>query len=197
MPKKKTMIQRVQSIYILVTLIALITVTIGADVFINQVSKNGVFQLTTHANSFGVQRDVVIEGELNSDDAALIKETIEKIEVPKENLKEIVTFYFPFFSVGILLSLLASLTLFSFKKLDRQIKFGRLLFIFNFLVFGTTLVLYYLLSQETSELTNDYTVSTQLGFGFYCIVIAVAFSFLANIGIRRDIKLLKSIDRIR
>jgi hypothetical protein len=166
-------------------------------VFVTEVSKKGVFELRTTANSFGVQRAIVIQDELNNDDKTFIKKTIEKIEVPEENLKEIVTFYFPFFSIGILLSLLASLTLFSFKKLERQIKFGRILFIFNFLVFGATLVLYYLLRKETTALSGDYTVSNQLGFGFYCIVIAVAFSFLANIGIRRDIKLLKSIDRIR
>lgn len=191
------MIQRVQNLYLFLTLVALVIVTIGSDVFVTTISKKESFELTTHANVYGVQRDITIEGELSPKDAEFVKKSIEKIEVPADDLKEIPTLYFPFYSIGILLSMLTAMTILSYKKLKRQIKLGRILFIFNFLSFGAVLVLYYLLRNETSDLGEAYKVSNQLGFGFYCIVIATAFSFLGNIGIRRDIKLIQSIDRIR
>tara|TARA_B100000508_G_scaffold141091_1_gene146325 strand:- start:59616 stop:60191 length:576 start_codon:yes stop_codon:yes gene_type:complete len=191
------MIQRVQNLYLFLALVALIIVTIGTDVFVTTIVKKESFELTTHANVYGVQRDISVSSDLEQKDAEFIKRSIEKVEVPSEDLNQIPTLYFPFYSIGILLSMLAAMTILSYKKLKRQIKLGRVLFVFNFLSFGTILVLYYLLKQETSELGEAYIVSNQLGFGFYCIVIATAFSFLANIGIRRDIKLIQSIDRIR
>lgn len=191
------MVQRVQNLYLFLTLVALVIVTIGTDVFVTTISKKESFELITHANVYGVQRDISMEGELSPKDAEFVKKSIEKIEVPADDAKEIPTLYFPFYSIGILLSMLTAMTILSYKKLKRQIKLGRILFIFNFLSFGTVLVLYYLLKNETSDLGEAYEVSNQLGFGFYCIVIATAFSFLGNIGIRRDIKLIQSIDRIR
>lgn len=191
------MIQRVQNLYLLLVFIALIILTIGTDVFVSTVAKPEAFSLTTHANVYGVQRDILIQGEVSEDAAEYIKSTTEQIAVPEADMKGIPTFYFPFFSITILMCILTAATVLSYKKLKRQLRLGRLLFVLNFLGFGTVLVLYYLLRQETADLGDSYTVSHQLGFGFYCIVIATAFSFLANIGIRRDIKLIKSIDRIR
>lgn len=191
------MIQRVQTLYLFLVLVALIMVTIGTDIFVTTVKKENTFSLTTHANVYGVQRDVSIEGDLTEKEATFIKQSIEKIEVPEEDLNQIPTLYFPFYSIGILLAMLTTLTILSYKKLKRQIKLGRVLFVLNFLGFGTMLALYYLLRNETAGLAESYEVTNELGFGFYCIVIATAFSFLANIGIRRDIKLIQSIDRIR
>lgn len=195
--KRINMIQRVQSLYLLLVLIALVMVTIGTDVFVTQVNKKDSFELVTHANVYGVQRDFTMSGTPDEADERFIMSALEKVEVPEENRKGIPTFYFPFYSLGILLSMLTVVVLLSYKNLKRQIKLGRILFILNFLSFGAVLVLYYLLRNETSSLSETYSVSNQLGFGFYCIVIATAFSFLANIGIRRDIKLIQSIDRIR
>ncbi|MGM0478105.1 MAG: DUF4293 family protein [Bacteroidota bacterium] len=191
------MIQRVQNLYLILVFIALIILTIGTDVFVSNVAKPEAFSLTTHANVYGVQRDLLIEGNISDVSAEYIKSTTEQIAVPEADMKGIPTFYFPFFSITILMCILTAATVLSYKKLKRQLRLGRLLFVLNFLGFGTMLVLYYLLRQETADLGDSYTVSHQLGFGFYCIVIATAFSFLANIGIRRDIKLIKSIDRIR
>lgn len=191
------MIQRVQNLYLFLTLAALVVVTIGTDVFVSNIAKENAFEMTTHGNVYGVQRDIVISDGITQRDAEFVKASIEKVELPSEDLNGIPTFYFPFYSIGILLAMLTTLTILSYKNLKRQIKLGRALFVLNFLMFGTTLVLYYFLKNETTELGDAYTVSNKLGFGFYCIVIATAFSFLGNIGIRRDIKLIQSIDRIR
>jgi hypothetical protein len=195
--KSCDMIQRVQNLYLFLVLAALVTVTIGTDIFVTTISKEDTFELTTHANVYGVQRDISITGDLSQKDSDFVKRSIEKVDLPSSDLNEVPTFYFPFYSIGILLSMLTTMTILSFKRLKRQIKLGRALFIFNFLSFGTMLVLYYLLKTETADLGESYQVSNELGFGFYCVVIATAFSFLGNIGIRRDIKLIQSIDRIR
>jgi len=190
------MIQRVQSLYLILTLAALVVLTLGQDVFESTVVKPDAFALKTHANVFGVQKDIVINGELVRDDEVFIKTALEKVDVPKETVG-IPTFYFPFFSITILLSMLTVVVLMSYKNLKRQLKLGRVLFVFNLLSFAVAVMFYYILMSHTSGLEDSYVVNNTLGLGFYCIAIATAFSFLANIGIRRDLRLIQSIDRIR
>lgn len=190
------MIQRVQSLYLILTLAALVVLTLGQDVFESTVVKPDAFALKTHANVFGVQKDIVVNGALTVEDEKFIKYTLEKVDVPEET-KEIPTFYFPFFSITILLSMLTVVVLMSYKNLKRQLKLGRMLFVFNLLSFVVAVIFYYILKSYTSGLDESYNVNNILGLGFYCIAIATAFSFLANIGIRRDLRLIQSIDRIR
>jgi hypothetical protein len=190
------MIQRVQSLYLILTLAALVVLTLGQDVFESTVIKADAFTLKTHANVFGVQKDIFVNGELNGEDEVFIKSALEKVDVPQET-KEIPTFYFPFFSITILLSMLTVVILMGYKNLKRQLKLGRVLFVFNLLSFVVAVVFYYILQSQTSGLGENYNVNNTLGLGFYCIAIATAFSFLANIGIRRDLRLIQSIDRIR
>ncbi len=195
--KIKFMIQRVQNLYLILVFVALVILTIGTDVFVSTVTEPNAFTATTHANVYGVQRDLSIEGDVSEASAEYIKMTTEQVEVPSENVRGIPTFYFPFFSITILMCIITAATVLSYRKLKRQLRLGRILFVINFIGFGTVLVLYYVLRQETAGLSDSFVTSYQLGVGFYCIVIATAFSFLANIGIRRDIKLIESIDRIR
>ncbi|HLV42625.1 MAG TPA: DUF4293 family protein [Brumimicrobium sp.] len=190
------MIQRVQSIYLLLTLIALIFLSIGTDVFVTKAKQKDQFEMVSHGNVYGVQKDLYIKGELSDKNVELLRMATGKIDF-ENTMEGIPTFYFPFYSITILLSMLATVVLLGYKNLRRQIKLGRILFVANFILFGVSIVLYNLLRSNTLPQSNEYTVSAQLGMGFYCIVIALAFSFLANIGIRRDLRLIKSIDRIR
>ena len=190
------MIQRVQSLYLLLTLVALIFLSIGTDVFVTKAKQKDQFEMVSHGNVYGVQKDIYIKGELSDQNVELLRNATGKIDFI-ETMEGIPTFYFPFYSITILLAMLTTVVLLGYKNLRRQIKLGRMLFVLNFLVFGVTIVLYNLLRSNTLPQSNDYAVSAQLGMGFYCIVIALAFSFLANIGIRRDLRLIKSIDRIR
>jgi len=190
------MIQRVQSLYLLLTLGALIFLTIGIDVFVTEVAQKDQFDMISHGNVYGVQKDIHLHGELTDKNVSLLKEATGKVDIDGD-IVGVPTYYFPFYSITILLSMLTVVVLLGYKNLKRQLKLGRLLFVFNFLLFGASIVLYYLLRNNTIPGSTDYTNSTHLAFGFYCIVIALAFSFLANIGIRRDVRLIKSIDRIR
>ncbi|MFK7784566.1 MAG: DUF4293 family protein [Crocinitomicaceae bacterium] len=47
------------------------------------------------------------------------------------------------------------------------------------------------------NLIEGEELKRELGLGFYLFVVGLPFSFLANVGIKRDKRLLDSIDRIR
>lgn len=190
------MIQRIQSVYLLIVLTSLILITIGSDVFVHRVKKEEVFELKAHANVYGVQKDFTITGDISEDDLILIKREVNKTEI-ENDMEGIPTNRIPFYSITIILSMLTVVVLFGYKNLERQMKLGRLLFVLNLLMFiGTTILYYSFKSTAFNDVAGVDTV-TYLEFGFYCIAITVAFSFLANTGIKRDLKLIKSIDRIR
>ena len=190
------MIQRVQSLYLLLTLGALIFLSVGTDVFVTEVMQKDQFDMISHGNVYGVQKDLHVHAELTDENISLLREATGKVDIDGD-MKGVPTFYFPFYSITILLAMLTTVVLLGYKNLKRQHKLGRLLFVLNFILFGATIALYYLLRSNTIPESADYSSSTYLAFGFYCIVTALAFSFLANIGIGRDVRLIKSIDRIR
>ena len=108
----------------------------------------------------------------------------------------------PLFIVQILLLLFAILTLGSYKRLNRQIQFSRALIFLTLLYCIGTLALYTfsngLLISYTDELRFQLSeVNKTAGLGFYLVCCLVPFSILAYLGIRRDLELIKSVDRIR
>jgi len=190
------MIQRVQTIYLFLTLLALVWLTLDSDVFTTKVSQEDQFEMTIHGNVYGVQKDLITTDALTLENEKILKSATGKVNLTKE-MTGISTFYFPFFSITILMAMLATMTILSYKRLKRQIRLGRMLFVANFFVFIGALILYYLLRSSVGTMSENFTYSYELGFGFYCIALALAFSFLSNIGMRRDLRLIQSIDRIR
>lgn len=191
------MIQRLQSVYLLLVLAAMITLSLGVTVFENTTQKKGSFVLTTTANVYGVQEGLKVNGELAIEDKDVLRQTLDIVNI-ENGVENVPTFYFPFYSITILLSMFTLVVLMGYKKLERQLKLGRVLFIVNFLAFGVVLLLYYQLMGSNGFEDKEWVeIHHGLGLGFYCIVFALAFSFLANTGIKRDLKLIKSIDRIR
>ena len=104
------------------------------------------------------------------------------------------------FSVSIFLSfiLLALLVVvFMFKKLNVQAILGKLFYVF---LLGYILFLYMnsnelmLFIQDTYKIEN---VQLLYLYSFYAPIVAVTFVFLANRGIKKDMDLLKSLDRLR
>ena len=190
------MIQRIQSFYLLLTIGALVIITLGTDVFVTTVSKQGQFEIISHGNVYGVQKDLLIKEGLDHDNRNLLKSAIGKADL-KDSMKGIPTFYFPFYSIAIILTVLAAATLFSFKNLKRQFKLVISLTVLTLLLFGGSKVMSFLLESHSRTNIVGETVQTKFGLGFYCICIAAAFSFLALRGVKRDLKLIRSIDRIR
>ena len=89
--------------------------------------------------------------------------------------------------------ILSALAIFSFKKLAIQLRFTA--YNFLFMALGMFYIFYdlYRLSDETGMLLKSYTAGWALGLPF----IMLFFNFLALRGIRKDIELLASADRLR
>ena len=158
------MIQRIQTLYLFITIILLTIVTFGSTLFsfLNEISRF----------SFG---------------------TYGIVEYSLENDKVIGTTSFPFFIGTIALILLCFLCIMSYKNLNRQFKLGRMIFGIYFLM----LIVVVLLSYFGDSMLDAKTTSREMGLGFLLFVAGFPFTFLANIGIKRDKELLSSLDRLR
>jgi len=100
---------------------------------------------------------------------------------------------FPFFVGTTALALLCFICLMSYKNLKRQFKLGRMIFFLYFFMVVSVI----LLASFGDSLLDEETTSRELGVGFILFVIGFPFSFLANTGIKRDKKLLDSLNRLR
>ncbi len=97
--------------------------------------------------------------------------------------------------VGLIaLILLAFICLMSYKNLARQFRLGRMVF-YLYSLMVVSLLLMALFGDSMVDSTEP--LKRQLGLGFYLFMAGYPFSFLANTGIKRDKRLLDSLDRIR
>lgn len=190
------MIQRIQTVYLLVAIAALVILTLGVDVYSYELRKAENASLKMYVNSYGIQ----IDGELNEHISEADEKKIASWLKIKGNTTIIKGFSytaFPFYSITLFLTMITIATLLTFKKLPTQLRLGRMAFIFNLIILVFTVVFYYTLKSQFNEMLENAEVSSYLGVGFFCMIISTAFLFLANIGIKRDLDLIKSIDRIR
>lgn len=100
---------------------------------------------------------------------------------------------FPLFIGLISLVLLTFICLMAYKNINRQFKLGRTVFFLYFL----SLTAIFFLSIWGGGLVEAKTTSREMSLGYWLFIIGFPFSFLANIGIKRDKKLLDSLDRLR
>lgn len=195
--KFQVMIQRVQSIYLALVIIALITLTLGSNVFFYNIQQEDVIDLTLSVNVFGSQADATFGEQFDEAQNQNIASLLQ-IKNKMNQVKRQPVVSFPYYLFSIFLTLLAVATLLSFKKLATQQKIARLNFVLNLVAFIFVLLIYYLGKNQASGFAIDGAeLKARLGLGFYCLVASTAFSFLALIGIKRDLQLIKSIDRIR
>jgi len=81
----------------------------------------------------------------------------------------------------------------AYKNVNRQFKLGRSIFYIYFL----SLIAVILLSVYGGSLLDVKTTSREMGLGYWLFIAGFPFSFLANVGIKKDKKLLDSLDRLR
>lgn len=93
----------------------------------------------------------------------------------------------------IALALLCFLCIMSYKNLKRQFKLGRTIFMLYF----ASIVGILLLSFFGENLIDEGEMKRELGVGFYLFIAGFPFTFLANVGIKKDKRLLDSLDRLR
>lgn len=190
------MIQRVQTVYLLIAAVALVILTMGVTVYSYSIHKENSAQFETTVSSYGIQIDGEVLDGISEED----QESLRNFLKLKERSKRLVGYQFssfPYYIFSLFLAMLVIGIIFLYKKPESQLKLGRLAFVMCIILFGLTLILYYSMKSQFMGLIDGAEVKSYLGFGFYLILIATAFIFLANIGIKRDINLVKSIDRIR
>ncbi len=99
----------------------------------------------------------------------------------------------PFYLFPILLILLGFMTIMSYKNINRQLRLARLNFFLYFILLIATLI-FCMAGDSFLGLKN---ASREMGLGFILLTVGFPFTFLANIGIKRDKKLLDSLNRLR
>jgi Flp pilus assembly protein TadB len=190
------MLQRIQTVYILVAIAALITLTLGVDVYSYKLSKTDSAEFVFHVNSYGIQIDGAISEQISDEDQKALTQLL-KIQNKTERVSGLSYTSFPFYSISLFLAMITIAALLTFKKLPTQLRLGRMAFFFNLIILIFTVVFYYTLRNQFNDMLDGAEMNSYLGIGFFCIIISTAFLFLANIGIKRDLDLIKSIDRIR
>jgi len=100
---------------------------------------------------------------------------------------------FPLYIGTIALSLLCVIAIMSYKNLARQYKLGRTIFGLYFI----SLVGILILSIYGGSMIEAKITAREMGLGFFLFVAGFPFTFLANTGIKRDKRLLESLDRLR
>lgn len=156
------MIQRIQSVYLAISMILLLIVSGGVSIF------NFAAETVSYVFSVFGWTTIDVEGNVVQHDG------------------------YPFYLVTGILVLLIFWCIMSYKKLDFQIKLGRIILVLYLL---SIIGLLYLMM--TGEDMFSEAVSRELGLGFLLFVLGFPFIFLANVGVKRDKKLLDSLNRLR
>lgn len=99
----------------------------------------------------------------------------------------------PFFLTLISFILFIFMTLMAYKNLKRQFKLARIVF-FIYLILLISLVFFAVMGG--GMLSADQT-KRELSLGFLLCILGFPFCFLAQLGIKRDKKLLDSLNRLR
>ena len=99
----------------------------------------------------------------------------------------------PFYIVGILMVLFIFYVTMSYKKLNTQLKLARYVS-FAYLAIIIAIVVF---GAMGNKYFYDGNCTRELGAGFSLLVVGFPFCYLAQLGIKRDKKLLDSLNRLR
>jgi hypothetical protein len=100
---------------------------------------------------------------------------------------------FPVWIFGALSVIIPLIGIFIFKNRPVQMRIARLGYLIDL---GYVVYLFFAIDKVSLELYEG-GLSILYHFGFYLPIAAIVFLFLANRGIKKDIALIKSLDRIR
>lgn len=159
------MIQRIQTVHLLVVTILLAIVSFWGN----------LFEIVTD------------EARFNFSASGISKYTLDG--------KELITHTsIPLFIITLALALFALLILFSYKKLNTQFKYARLLWGLYLLALIGVVAWFYLIAPGQ---TSGEAVHSNYSAAFYILVIGLPFTHLAYAGIRKDKKTIDSLNRLR
>jgi NAD/NADP transhydrogenase beta subunit len=158
------MIQRIQTVYLAISMILLSIVAAGSEVF-RFAGETVYFKF----NSFGIQ------------------------QFSMANKKSEVIQSYPLYLSLIVLVMYLFVALMAYKNLKRQLKLVRIAF-YIYLLFVVGLLIFS--SIGSADLSVE-PLKRELGLGFFLFIAGLPFVFLANLSIKRDKKLIDSLNRLR
>jgi hypothetical protein len=191
------MIQRIQTIYLILSGIAgIMMLFIGFGVIDQTVAvpKEAAGKVKSTTLSWHISANGI---EVESDGKFFEEESKEITEHPRIHQ------LFKFGKTGIIaLSFLSFIAIFLYKNRKRQAGFILFALLINLvamgiMVAGGILGIDILEAQFPAEIRSNSTFSFSPAAGYFMPAAAIAFLFLARRGVKRDEKLIKSIDRIR
>jgi len=197
------MIQRVQSIYLL--LFIAINIVLLSGVTILQFNGSGE-KIDNEINFNIAASQLNMKGKLNlhAHELDIFEEEVkaQQFSFNKTNQELTWSKWSPLILAQAILLILAIFTLFGYKNLKRQLRLARFTFFLSFVYVALIMFLAYFtlgfIKPYINELPlEDFTVERQLKLGFYLACALFPLAFLAQLGIKRDRNLIKSLDRLR
>jgi LPXTG-motif cell wall-anchored protein len=187
------MIQRVQSIYLLLAftcvvlliLFPLFSMTAVSNALEDEVSVSAEFG--AYGLVFSTEIDSMAQSTTQYHAFGMLADN------PQSGKMSVYLLY-------ISMSLLTLAALLLYKKRKRQLLFARLSFIIHLLVLVGIFAFYYLgtrMIKTELPATADLTITFALEPGFYLMLASIPFLYLAIRGIKNDENLVKSLDRLR
>lgn len=159
------MIQRIQSVYLLVVIVMLTIISFYGN-FFEIITDEGRFNF----NAFGISQ-------YTTDGKELISQTS-----------------LPLYIITLALAVFAFFVLLSYKKLNNQFRYSKLLWgLYLFVVIGVAIWFYLIASKQV----NGEIIHSNYAASFYLLVIGLPFTHLAYGGIRKDKKTIDSLNRLR
>ncbi|MEZ4938296.1 MAG: DUF4293 family protein [Crocinitomicaceae bacterium] len=198
------MIQRIQTIY-LILVIAGLFVASFTSIGIYTFEEQGV-EVSALVGGQGVSFELVVDGEvqdLSKEISELEKANRAQLVNPDtlKKMKEGISI--PLY-IGFMLLICWNIWIvMSYKKLKRQLSLARINTILCFLMVVITIAGFSMGKTigakilHVEDLASQITITTGMGAGFFGIIICLPFALLAQLSIKRDLKLIQSIDRIR
>jgi Na+/proline symporter len=159
------MIQRLQTVYYIISMLCLGVLLSGMDV-LRFVSKDSYFVFNVHG----------ISQHFNDTKLAVVQ-----------------TKSLPLYLTVIGLILLQFMAIMSYKNLNRQFQLARSIFFLYLLI----LVAFMIFAAIGYSPAKSVETTRELGLGFILLVLGFPFAFLGQIAIKRDKKLLDSLNRLR
>lgn len=202
--KIQSMLQRIQTVYLAIFII------------LSALMLSGISVLQLQAKGTFVEEPIFLKiGSTSIEGYGKLKLTNEvEIQEFADNMKNF-PFSFnpeqqklslskpsPLLIFQILITICALMTFFGYKNLKKQLTLSRITFFLTLLYVLVVMAMVYLALDYANPYIDkfpldDLVVSQQTNLGFYLICAMLPLAYLAQMGIKRDLNLIKSVDRLR
>jgi len=111
-----------------------------------------------------------------------------------DGVEQMTNIFMPFGSVTFFMAIFALCIVLSYKKLSRQLKLIRILWIFYLILLLNLIIVFHFVAPK---LISQMLIHSNYSKSFYFLVIGFPFVHLAYLGIRKDKKTIDSLNRLR